>query len=112
MGTYEDCLLGTWLASRFAIDPLLIDAMRRDGELVAVREPGSTEWLYPGWQFDGRNPRPVIARIVRTARERGLDETRLYTILTAPLGLGGERRVYELLLEGREDDVVALVRAG
>ncbi|MBA3374679.1 MAG: hypothetical protein H0U00_02495 [Actinobacteria bacterium] len=110
--TYEDCLPGTWLATRFAIDPFLIDAMRRDGELVAVREPGSIEWLYPGWQFDGRNPRPVIARIVRAAREQGLDEARLYTILTAPLGLGGERRVYELLLEGREDDVVELVRAG
>ncbi len=77
-----------------------------------MREPGSTDWLYPGWQFDGRNPRPVIARIVRAAREQGLDESSLYTILTAPLGLGGERRVYELLLEGREDDVVELVRAG
>ena len=109
---YADCLPGTWLASRLAIDPFLIDAMRRDGELVAVREPGSTEWLYPGWQFDGRNPRPVITRIVRAAREKGLDESRLYTILTAPLGLGGERQVYELLLDGREDDVVELVRAG
>ena len=102
----------TWLAARLAIDPFLIDAMRRDGELIAVRETGSTEWLYPGWQFDGREPRPVIPRIVRAAREKGLDEARLYTILTAPLGLGGERRVYELLLEGRDDEVVELVRAG
>ncbi len=109
---YEDCLPGTWLAARLAVDPFLIDAMRRDGELIAVRAPGSTEWLYPGWQFDGRSPRPVIARIVRAAREKGLDEARLYTILSAPLGLGGERRVYELLLEGREDEVVDLVRAG
>ncbi len=109
---YEDCLPGTWLASRFALDPFLVDAMRRDGELVAVRKPGSTDWLYPGWQFDGRNPRPVIARIVKAAREKELDESRLYAILTAPLGLGGERRVYELLLEGRDDDVVELVRAG
>lgn len=109
---YEDCLPGTWLASRFALDPFLIDAMRRDGELVAVRKPGTTDWLYPGWQFDGRHPRPAIARIVRAARDKGLSETHLYGILTAPLGLGGERRVYELLLEGREDDVVELVRAG
>ncbi len=109
---YEDCLPGTWLAARFAIDPFLLDAMRRDGELVAVREPGSTDWLYPGWQFEGRNPRPVIARIVRAAREKGLGEARLYTIMTAPLGLGGDRQVFELLLEGREDDVVELVRAG
>jgi len=109
---YEECLRGTWLSTRLAVDPFLIDAMRRDGELVAVRAPGSTEWLYPGWQFDGRNPRPVIARIVKAAREKGLDEARLYTILSAPLGLGGERRVYELLLEGREDEVVELVRSG
>ena len=68
---YEDCLPGTWLSARLAVDPFLIDAMRRDGELIAVREPGSTAWLYPGWQFDGRNPRPVIARIVRAARARG-----------------------------------------
>ena len=54
MTGYEDCLPGTWLAARLAVDPFLIDAMRRDGELVAVREPGSTEWLYPGWQFDGQ----------------------------------------------------------
>jgi hypothetical protein len=109
---YEDCLSGSWLSARIAVEPLLIEAMRRDGELIAVREPGSTEWLYPGWQFVGREPRPVVPRIVRAAREAGIDETRLYTILSAPLGLGGEKRVYELLLEGREDDVVELVRAG
>ena len=109
---FADCLSGAWLAVRIGVEPLLIEAMRRDGELIAVREPGSIEWLYPGWQFEGREPRPAIPRIVRAAREVGLDEARLYTILTAPLGLGGEKRVHELLLEGRDDDVVELVRAG
>ncbi len=102
----------TWLAERLAVDPARIDAMRRDGELVAVRELGSTVWLYPSWQFDGNEPLQGIERVVRVARETGLDEARLYTVLAAPLGLGGERRVYELLREGREDDVVELVRAG
>ena len=102
----------TWLAARLAVDPARIDAMRRAGELVAVREPGSTVWLYPTWQFDGNEPIHGIARVVRVARDAGLDETRLYTILSAPLGLRGEKRVFELLREGREDEVVELVRAG
>jgi hypothetical protein len=110
--SYDDCLPGTWLAERLAYDPFLIEAMRRDGELIAIRRPGSTEWLYPAWQFDGNTPRNGIARIVRAARQAGLDETRLYTVLTAPLGLGGKKRVYEIWLEGRENDVVELVRAG
>jgi hypothetical protein len=109
---YAGCQPATWLAVRFAIEPGMIDAMRRDGELIAVREPGSTTWLYPPWQFDGRNPLPSIPRIVRAARETGLDEARLFTILTARRGLGSEERVYELLREGRADDVVELVRAG
>ena len=108
---YEDCLPGTWLSARLAVDPFLIDAMRRDGTF-AVRAPGSTEWLYPGWQFDGRSPRPVIARIVGARPREGSRRGSAGAILSAPLGLGGERRVYELLLEGREDEVVDLVRAG
>ena len=102
----------TWLAQRLAIDPAMIDAMRRDGELVAVRAPGSTDWFYPSWQLEDGQPLHGIPRVVRAAREAGIDERRLYTILTARRGLHGEGRVYELLREGREDDVVEFVRAG
>jgi hypothetical protein len=109
---YAGCQPATWLAARLAIEPARIDAMRRDGELIAVREPGSTTWLYPPWQFQGRDPLPSVPRIVRAARESGIDESRLFTILTAPRGLGHGERVYELLREGRADDVVRLVRAG
>ena len=84
---------------------------RKDGELIAVRDPGSREWLYPAWQFDGRKPRRGVARIVSVARDSGLDEARLYAVLTAPLGLGGRRRLADLLIEGREDEVVDAVRA-
>jgi len=111
---YADSLPATWLAERLAVDPAKIDAMRRVGELIAVREPGSIEWLYPAWQFDAWKPRRGVARIVSAAREAGLDEARLSDLLTAPLGLRrvGRRRLVDLLLEGREDEVVEAVRAG
>jgi len=86
--------------------------MRRAGELIAVRERGSTEWLYPAWQLEGGKPRRGVARIVNAAREVGLDQARLYAVLTAPLGLGGSRRLVDLLHEGRENEVVDSVRAG
>jgi hypothetical protein len=102
----------TWLGERYAIEPALIDAMRRDGELIAFLEPGATEWLYPTWQFEKGRPHHAIRRLVRAARETGIDDTRLHTILNARRGLHGNGRVYELLFEGRDDDVVELVRAG
>lgn len=111
---YEDCLPGTWLAERLAIDPAKVDAMRRDGELIGVREPGSLEWLYPAWQLVDWKPRHAIPRIAAAAREASLTDARLYEILTEPLGLvnAPRRRLVDLLDEGREDDVVEAVRAG
>jgi hypothetical protein len=52
-------------------------------------------------------------RVTAAARESGLDEARLYDVLTGPLGLRESRRkrLVDLLLEGREDEVVAAVRA-
>jgi hypothetical protein len=108
---YATAVAAPWLAARMAVDPARIDAMRRAGELIAVRPPGSTEWRYPAWQFDAGRPRPAVARIVAAARENGVDESRLYDLLTAPLGLrDGGRRLVDLLLEGRDDEVVAAVR--
>jgi hypothetical protein len=110
---YPGTLPTTWLAARLATDPARIESMRRGGELIAVRVPGTSEWRYPAWQFDNGKPRPGIARVVRAAREAGLDDRRLYDVMTEPLGLGrGERqRLCDLLLEDRVDDVVAAVRA-
>ncbi len=109
---YATTLPATWLASRMAVEPARIDAMRRAGELIAVRDAGSTEWRYPAWQFDADQPRPSIARVVAAARDSGVDESRLYELLTTPLGLrDGGRRLVDLLLEGRDDEVVAAIRA-
>jgi hypothetical protein len=102
----------SWLGARYALEPALIDVMRRDGELIAFREPGSTEWLYPTWQFENGQPHRSIPRLVRAAREARIGESRLHEILNARRGLNGYGYVYELLFEGRDDDVVELVRAG
>lgn len=108
---YRGTLPATWLAQRAGVDPARIDVLRRGGELIAVREPGSTEWRYPAWQFEDGKPRRSIARIVAVARERGLDDTQLFDLLTAPLGLRDEgRTLADLLVDGREDDVVAAIR--
>lgn len=113
MSTTRDTTLpATWLAERMAVDPARIDVLRRAGELIAVREPGSTEWRYPAWQFEAGKPRAGVARIVQAARETGVDEGRLYGLLTAPLGLRSQTRsLVDLLREGRQDEVVAAVRA-
>jgi hypothetical protein len=111
-GSYSTPLAAPWLAERMAVDPARIDALRRAGELIAVRAPGSTEWSYPAWQFDAGKPRPSVARVVAAAREQGMDESRLHELLTTPLGLrAGGRRLVDLLLEGRDDEVVAAIRA-
>jgi hypothetical protein len=107
---YPDCLTASWLAARLGIDKARIEAMRRAGELIAVRPPASTEWLYPSWQFAGRAPRQAVPRIVAAARAAGLDEARLYQVLTMRLGLGGERRLADLLAAGADDQVIAAVR--
>jgi hypothetical protein len=109
---FPGTLPATWLAQRTAVDPARIDVLRRSGELIAVRAPGSTEWRYPAWQFEAWKPRPSIARIVAVAHERGLDDAQLFDVMTAPLGLRDDgRTLVELLIEGREDDVVAAIRA-
>jgi hypothetical protein len=112
---HAGCLSASWLSARLAVDTARIDAMRRSGELIAVRPEGSTTWLYPSWQFEGGRPRPVVARIAAAAREAGLDERALYELLHRPLGIvarGGERRcLADLVAAGEDDQVVAAVRA-
>ena len=108
---FEDCLSASWLAARISVEPCLLDVMRRSGQLIAVRKAGTTEWLYPAWQFDGRAPRRVIPRIANVAREAGMSDARLYEVLSAPMGLGGQRRLADLVVEGRDEEVVDAVRS-
>lgn len=112
---YDDCLTASWLSARLAVDVQRIEAMRRSGELIAVRPEGLAEWRYPSWQFAGAAVRPVVPRLVAAARSAGLDERRLYELLTMRAGLGrrgdAERRLADLVLAGEDEQVVAAVRA-
>jgi len=108
----DDSLSASWLADRFAIEPFKLEAMRRDGEVIAFRPPGAREYYYPLWQFDEEgNPLLVVPRLVAVAHERGLRGNRLYEILSARAGLGGDRRLADSLRDGRVDHVLDAIRS-
>jgi hypothetical protein len=108
----DDTLSASWLASRFAIEPFKLEAMRRDGEVIVFRPAGAREYYYPLWQFDEEgNPLPVVQRLVLEARERGLRGNRLYEVLSARAGLGGDKRLADSLREGRFDHVLDAIRS-
>jgi len=103
-----------WLAMRLGIGSARLDVMRRGGELFGVRPPGRQEYVYPSWQFgrDGR-VRPIVPRIIERARSAGIPDERLNEILNMRLGLGTDRRVVDLLVEGDEAGVLrAMQNAG
>jgi hypothetical protein len=107
-----DGLTTQWLASRLGVAPELVDQRRRAGEILGVRRPGSASHWYPAWQWDDDfEPRPEIARVIQTARQAGLRDERLYELLTARAGLTGDDRLVDSLREGREDHVLAAIRA-
>jgi hypothetical protein len=109
---YEKALSAGWLATRLGIGSARVDVMRRGGELFGVRPPGRQHYVYPSWQF-GRDGRvlPIVPRIIQRARASGVDDQRLYEILTMRLGLGSDRRVVDLVREGDEDGVLRAIQA-
>jgi hypothetical protein len=108
----DDILSASWLADRFAIEPFKLEAMRRNGEVIAFRPAGAREHYYPLWQFDeDGQPLPVIPRLVQEARERGMRGNRLYEILSARAGLSGDKRLADSLREGRLDHVLDAIRS-
>ena len=107
-----EALTGSWLSVRTAVEPRRIEAMRRAGELIGVRPPGAYEHYYPVWQFDENwQPLPAVKRVTQAARERGLDDNRLYEVLSARLGIGGAKRLASGLRTENADRVVAAIRS-
>jgi hypothetical protein len=108
-----ESLSASWLSTKTGVDTVLINAMRRAGELVAVRPAGSEEWRYPAWQFgpDG-HVRPEVARALAAARARGLRTEQLYELLERRSGITGGGRLRDELLAGRVDYVLAAISTG
>ena len=108
-------LSGSWIAARLGIDPLRVEAMRRSGELLAVRPNGAFAWQFPAWQVgaDGKL-RPEVERVLEAAREWGVPSDRVATVLDRRAGMvaagGEERRLRDALLEGDVDYVLAEIR--
>ena len=69
------------------------------------------EWWYPAWQFGpgGKVPSGVREAVV-AARDAGLSEGGLLTLLRRRVGLVGGGRFFDLLFEGRADTVIAAIR--
>src|SRR4051812_43001929 len=102
----DDTLSETWLATRLGLDPREVDAMRRGGELIAVRRPGGQEWRYPAWQFRrGFERIPGIERVVAAGRDAGLDDERLASLLSLKAGMTSGRPLAGVVREGRVDHV-------
>ena len=108
----EDTLSASWLAVRLGAEPLRLEGMRRAGELIAYRPEGAREHYYPLWQFDEEwQVLPIVPRLIREARERGLGDNRLYEVLSARSGMSaGTERLADSLREGRDEHVIEAVR--
>jgi hypothetical protein len=109
-----DCALSApWLSTRWGVDTVRINAMRRAGELLAVRPEGATDWLYPAWQFDAAGEiKPEVRRVLALARSRGLDGDGLNTFLQRRSGMTGGARLLDDLLAGRVDHVETALARG
>jgi hypothetical protein len=101
----------SWVCTRLGIKASEIERLRERGELYAERRDGSGEWCYPAWQFGPGGTVPHgVREVVRAARNAGLSEPSLLSLLRRRVGLMGGGRLLDLLFEGRADYVVATIR--
>jgi hypothetical protein len=99
------------LASRLGVQPSQVEARRRSGELLGIRPPGSWEYLYPAWQFNGGGKAlPIVQELLRETRKAGLSERDLYEVLNRRTGLVAAGRVVDVMRAGGEDFVREMVR--
>jgi len=108
----SQALSASWLSTKWGIDTVQINGMRRAGELLAVRPAGSQEWRFPAWQFgpDGR-VRPELGRVLAAAREHGVSPEQLNALLERRSGMTGGGRLRDDLLDGHLQHVLAAIAA-
>jgi hypothetical protein len=115
--TAEHGLTGPWLAQRVGIDPVALEVRRRAGELLAVRQEGLSDWLYPAWQFDEEfRVEPEVERALAAARDAGVSPVQFEEALDRRVGLSGGETARDLLLRGDAgpliDAISMFARAG
>jgi hypothetical protein len=98
-----------WLATRLGLQSAQVHALRRAGELLALRRDDG-QYVFPSWQFgvDGR-PLPIIRSLVASARARGIRDERLAQLLGMRAGLTGDGRLADALHQGRADEVLRAI---
>ncbi len=100
----------SWLCTRLGIRRTEIERLRSRGELFAERPSATDEWFYPAWQFGPGGTIPAGVRdVVRAARNAGLSESSLLSLLRRRVGLMGGGRLLDLVFEGRSAYVVAAI---
>jgi hypothetical protein len=108
----DRALSASWLSTKLGVDTVRLNAMRRAGELIAVRRTGFHEWFFPAWQFDAEgNVTNDVRRVLDTARELGLSGEQLNLLLDRRSGMTGGVSLLDDLLEGRVDHVLATLRS-
>jgi hypothetical protein len=107
-----EALSASWLSTKWGVDTVKINAMRRAGELVAVRPAGSQEWHFPAWQFgpDGR-VLPEVERVLAAARARGLRPEQVGSMFERRSGMTGGERLRDDVLAGRVGHLLAALSA-
>lgn len=112
MTDHRGGLTGPWLAQRLGIDPIALEARRRAGEVFAVRQEGSEDWLYPAWQFgEDFRIRPEVERALAASREAGVSPARFEQLLGRRVGLAGGETARDLLLRGDPGPLLGAIRA-
>jgi hypothetical protein len=100
------------LASRLGMQPAHVESRRRAGELLGVRPPGTWEYLYPAWQFNGGGKAlPIVQELLREARRARMHDAELYDVLTRRAGLVGGERLVDHMRAGRDWYVLQAVKA-
>ena len=101
-----------WLATRLGTQPAVVDGRRRAGELFGLRREGELDYWYPAWQWEEvGSARPIVSKMIQVAREQRISDDRLGQILLRKSGLTSGRRVLDDLLDGRDEAVLAAIRA-
>jgi hypothetical protein len=106
----REILTTPWLATRLGTQSARVHALRRAGQLLGVRRPGTQEYVYPAWQFDrAGKPLESLPRLVAAARSAGLDELALHRLVHRRAGLTSDRRLVDDLRDGRDEHVLAAI---